>query len=138
MKMPRRCPLAGFLPWGGSDVVGACPQHCSHVAWAPLWLTEASVHRSLAFLQGKCTPQSFLKCGYKNCLYLLLCQERCHMSEHPLGLWHPCSTPGPTSRGHSGELSRRWRLGQLCPYCHKDISVNPGVLYRSGKKQDDH
>lgn len=38
------------------------------------------------------------------------------------------------STGHSRELSRRWRLAQLSPYCHKDISVNPGVLYRSGKK----
>lgn len=65
------------------------------------------------------------------------------MLEHPLGIWHPCSTPGPASPAHSskhrtGELSRRWRLAQLSPCCLKDISVNPGVLYRSGKKQDDH
>lgn len=42
------------------------------------------------------------------------------------------------STGHSRELSRRWRLAQLSPYCQKDISVNPGVLHRSGKKQYDH
>lgn len=75
---------------------------------------------------------------------MFLCQKRCHTLEHPLNYSTPAAhqdlqgwSPA-ASKGHSKEPSRRWRLAKLSLYCRKDISVNPGVLYRSGKKQDDH
>lgn len=69
-------------------MVGACHQHCSYVAWAPLWLAEASVHQIR--LLPSCRENVYSNLSgtvlVTKIVSMLLWQKRCHMLEHPLGI----------------------------------------------------
>lgn len=128
-------------------MVGACYQHCSYVAWAPLWLAEASVHQIR--LLPSCRKNLYLKpslncSGYKNCFSAPVSEEMPYVRASPVNMaslqhTRTCKAdPQQQAQDTAASLPGDGRLAQLSPYSHKDISVNPEVLYRSGKKQDDY